>query len=170
MLHKVYLGLGSNLGDREGNIAEAVKLLGRVSSGVVVSSLYQTAPQGFTSQPPFVNAACRIWTGLDPVELLEHLKGIQARVGSRRPFINGPRALDIDILTFAGWVIGLPGLVVPHPRMAEREFVLAPLAEIAPSLLHPVLKQTITALLAQLPATGAVRKFVAGVPSQGLPQ
>ena len=150
MLSDVYLGLGSNLGDRRGNLDRAFQLLRGLSSELNVSSLYETSPEGFTGQPAFVNAACQIWTRLSPFELLAELKTIQAQVGSRRVFANGPRALDIDILLFGQTVLDTPGLIIPHPRMARREFVLAPLAEIAPSLRHPVLKETVGTLLALL--------------------
>jgi len=153
MLSEAYLGLGSNLGDRRRNIADAVELLRPVSSHTVVSSMYETAPEGYADQPVFVNAACGIWTRLSPYELLNMLKEVQVRVGARPAFVNGPRAVDIDILTYGRAVMDLsPGLTIPHLRMAEREFVLAPLAEIAPGLRHPVLKETIGTLLRRLRA------------------
>lgn len=153
MLSEAYLGLGSNLGDRRRNIADAVELLRPVSSHTVVSSMYETAPEGYADQPAFVNAACGIWTRLSPYELLNMLKEVQVRVGARPAFVNGPRAVDIDILTYGRAVMDLsPGLTIPHLRMAEREFVLAPLAEIAPGLRHPVLKETIGTLLRRLRA------------------
>ena len=150
MLSDVYLGLGSNLGNRRGNLDRALQLLRGLSSELTVSSLYETSPEGFTGQPAFVNAACQIWTQLSPFELLAELKTIQALVGSQRVFANGPRALDIDILLYGQTVLDSPGLIIPHPRMARREFVLAPLAEIAPGLRHPVLKETVGALLVLL--------------------
>ena len=128
MLSEAYLGMGSNLGDRRRNIAGAVRLLQAESAGLEVSGLYETAPKGFPGQPPFLNAACRLWTRLDPFELLEKLKEIQSVLGSRRAFVNGPRTLDIDILVYGSLVLRAPGLAIPHPRMTEREFVLAPLA------------------------------------------
>jgi 2-amino-4-hydroxy-6-hydroxymethyldihydropteridine diphosphokinase len=155
MLYEVYLGIGSNLGDRPNNIAAALKRLYDVSTELEASSLYQTRPQGFSGQPPFVNAACRIWTRLGPFDLLAELKEIEAAAGSRRSFVNGPRTLDIDILVYGRRVLNLPGLTIPHPRMATREFVLAPLAEIAPGLLHPVLGETIRTLLLRLRPSGA---------------
>jgi 2-amino-4-hydroxy-6-hydroxymethyldihydropteridine diphosphokinase len=155
MLSEVYLGLGSNLGERRNNIAEALSHLRKLSSGLAASALYETSPVGFSGQPAFVNAACRIWTGLDPFELLEELGEIQAALGSRRAFVNGPRTLDIDILVYGQLVLSTPGLSIPHPRMAGREFVLAPLAEIAPGLRHPVLRETVRSLLARLRSSGA---------------
>jgi 2-amino-4-hydroxy-6-hydroxymethyldihydropteridine diphosphokinase len=150
MLAEVYLGIGSNLGDRTGNLLRAVDALREVSAGVEVSPFYETSPQGFGGQPAFVNAACRLWTRLDPFELLEIIVGIQADIGTHRSFVNGPRAIDLDILVFGRWMIDTPALTIPHPRVAEREFVLRPLADIAPGLFHPVLGDTIEALLRRM--------------------
>jgi 2-amino-4-hydroxy-6-hydroxymethyldihydropteridine diphosphokinase len=157
MLSEVYLGLGSNLGDRRGNIGRAVDMLRRLSGDVTVSSLYETSPQGFSGQPWFINAACRLWTRLSPFELLACLKDIQAGLGSPRAFANGPRALDIDILLYGQRVLDTPSLTVPHPRMAQREFVLAPLAEIAPHVRHPVRNETMRSLLRGVAASSPKR-------------
>ena len=153
MLTEAYVGLGSNLGDREANIRIGVELLGKVGRNVTVSGLYETSPSGFGSQPPFLNAACRIWTRLDAFRLLAELKKIEAAVGRRRSFTNAPRVLDLDLLLFGEAVLESPSLTIPHRRMAERVFVLQPLAEIAPELRHPVLEETVSSLLAGLPET-----------------
>lgn len=158
MLSEVYLGLGSNLGDRPGNIARAVQAIRQVAGHVRASGLYETRPQGFAGQPPFVNAACAAWSSSDPFELLDWLQSLQSDAGHDQAFVNGPRALDIDILIFGRTVLETPSLTIPHPRMAGREFVLAPLAEIAPNLRHPVLRETVSALLRRLPVSGEVRR------------
>lgn len=151
MLSEAYLGLGSNLGDRQANIAEGLRLLRRDAVNLAASSLYMTSPQGFQSQPAFYNAACRIWTRLDPFQLLARVGEIEATIGRRRTFQNAPRILDIDILMYSRLVLETPHLRVPHPRIAERAFVLLPLAEIGPQTRHPVLGKTPHELLAALP-------------------
>ncbi len=115
--------------------------------------MYETAPVGVTLQPSFVNAVCGMWTNLSVYELLREIRGIQHEAGERGPVLNGPRVLDIDILLFGSLVVDLPHLTVPHPRMTEREFVLRPLAEIAPGAVHPVNKKTAGKLLADLKET-----------------
>ncbi len=150
MLTEVYLGLGSNLGDKRGNIERAVESLRRISSGLRVSSLYETAPVGVTLQPSFVNAVCGMWTGLNVFELLREIRGIQREAGVRGPVLNGPRVLDIDILLYGSLVVELPHVTVPHPRMTEREFVMRPLEEIAPEVVHPVSGMTAAELAGDL--------------------
>ncbi len=156
MQAEAYLGLGSNLGDRRRRLREALDSISGLASDVRVSALYETQPQGFQAQPAFLNAVCRVWTRLGPFDLLDALRRVQA-AGARPAFVNGPRDVDVDVLLYAGAVIDLPHLVVPHPRMCDREFVLAPLAEIAPGLVHPVRNQTVIELLRRLPFRGSVR-------------
>ena len=153
MRAEVYLGLGSNLGDKRGNIERATERLSEISTGLTVSSMYETAPVGVTLQPSFVNAVCGMWTELSVFELLNEIREIQRRAGVRGPVLNGPRVLDIDILLYGSLVIDLPHLTVPHPRMTERDFVLRPLAEIAPGVMHPVAKNTAAKMLADLVGT-----------------
>ena len=140
MATEVFFGLGSNVGDRYGNIEKAVTSLAELvsdGSGVIVSSLFETAPAGFVAQPAFVNAACRLRTALDVFELMAAVMAVQARFGPRPAIPNGPRAIDVDVLMFGRLVVDMPGIQVPHPRMAQRDFVLAPLAEIAPGRCTP---------------------------------
>ena len=150
MQAEVYLGLGSNLGDKRGNIERATERLSEISTGLTVSSMYETAPVGVILQPSFVNAVCGMRTRLSVFELLREIREIQRETGERGPVLNGPRMLDIDILLYGNLVVELPHLTVPHPRMIAREFVLRPLAEIAPGVVHPVSKKTACELLADL--------------------
>ena len=167
MRSEVYLALGSNLGDREANISSALEMLSEVSTGLTVSSLYETSPRGFSEQPAFLNACCRLWTSLDPFQLMDRLSAIEVAVGRRRLFPNAPRELDVDILTYGRRVIETLTLSVPHPRMAERGFVLVPLAELAPGLAHPVLGETIRVLLDRLPgARDGIRPVRSRLPSR----
>ena len=160
MLSEAFLGLGSNLGDRAASIRRAVEMLRTVCRRADVSSLYETDAAGFTIQPAFVNAVCRVWTDLDAYSLMQRLKEIEAAAGRERVFVNAPRTLDIDILLYGRLVVETPLLTVPHPRMADRLFVLAPLVEIAPNAFHPVLKAPAATLLSRLdPAAEGVRMF-----------
>jgi len=138
MKTKVYLSLGANLGDREANLRAAIRAL--PDAGVEVgkiSSLYETEPVDYLNQPWFLNCAVEGETKLGALELLHALREIEARMGSKKEFSKGPRLLDIDILLYGDETIATAELQVPHPRMLDRRFVLAPLAEIAPELRHP---------------------------------
>lgn len=159
---RVYLSLGSNLGDRLRNLNAALDLLeGGGCRLLKVSSVYETAPLYFLNQPAFFNMAAACETQLSPEALLALIGRVEAALRRRRLLRNGPRTIDIDILFYDGRVIDLPGLAVPHPRLAEREFVLAPLAEIAPRLRHPVTRRTAAGLLAALPERGGARRLPA---------
>jgi len=138
-LAAVFLGLGSNLGDRGANIREALDRLARDPDIHVkrVSSLYETAPIGYTDQPDFVNAVALIETELGPADLLHIVVGIENDMGRVRKHLWGPRVIDIDVLLYDDAVVNTSELTVPHPRMMERAFVMVPLAEIAPDLELP---------------------------------
>ena len=146
----VYLSLGSNMGDRQGNLDKALDYLSQRLRMGKVSSIYDTEPVGNTNQPRFLNLACQVFTRLAPMELLTLVKGIEIKLGRPPGSSNGPRPIDIDILFYGDQVVENPELVIPHPRLAERAFVLAPLAEIAPDLVHPVSSKTVKELLDSL--------------------
>ncbi len=150
---RVFIGLGSNLDDRRGNLERGLEALDALPRTQLVraSAFHWTPPWGFRDQPWFLNAASEIETGLAPRALMDALLEIEKRAGRIRNRPNGPRVLDLDILLYGDRVIEKPGdLVVPHPRMAGRAFVLVPLAEIAPDVVHPVEAVTVTALLERL--------------------
>ncbi len=146
---EVYLGLGSNLGDRENNMQEAVKLLSERLRIGRVSSVYETEPVGDAGQPRYLNQVCQFYTTLPPAALLALLKGFELKLGRTSPS-GAPRPIDIDILFYGDQVVTIPELVIPHQRLIERAFVLIPLVEIAPDLKHPVNHKTAKQLLAKL--------------------
>lgn len=153
---RVLLSLGSNLGDREGNLREALRLLQRGLETDAVSSFYETDPVGYRDQPAFVNAVCLGQTALAPEELLSLARSVEAQMGREPSFPNGPRLIDIDILAYGTAVLDTPDLTIPHPRMAERAFILVPLAEMAPGWRHPTLGKTAGELAAAV-GRGGVR-------------
>lgn len=144
---KAYLGLGSNEGDSRANILAAIEKLKRSGTVEKVASFYKTEPIGFAEQPWFVNCALILETELPPEELLVEAKRIEQELGRVPAAPNGPRAIDVDILLYEGLVVKTDSLTIPHPRLDERRFVLAPLSEIAPQAVHPVLEKTIAELL-----------------------
>ncbi|MFC1978712.1 2-amino-4-hydroxy-6-hydroxymethyldihydropteridine diphosphokinase [Chloroflexota bacterium] len=142
----VYLGLGSNLGDRESNLLDAIERLGEKVVVQQISSPYDTEPVGYADQPRFLNAVVKADTKLTPDDLLKFLKKIEVELGRTSSFVNGPRLIDIDILLYDDVVVDTPLLTIPHPRYTERAFVLVPLAKIAPEVVCPVRHKTLKEL------------------------
>ena len=158
-----YLALGSNIGDREANLRDAVRRMESEGIRVVArSSLYETAPQELLDQPSFLNAVVEVETDLFARQLLARVQRIERAMGRRRVTPKGPRNIDIDILFYGRAVIGAAELEVPHPRIAQRRFVLEPLAEIAPDFRHPVTGKTAGEMLAALGPQG-VRRLDVGL-------
>ena len=158
-----YLALGSNIGDREANLRDAVRRMESEGIRVVArSSLYETVPQELLDQPSFLNAVVEVETDLFPMQLLARVQQIERAMGRRRVTPKGPRNIDIDILFYGRAVIGTAELEVPHPRIAQRRFVLEPLAEIAPDFRHPVTGKTAGEMLAGLGPQG-VRRLDVGL-------
>jgi 2-amino-4-hydroxy-6-hydroxymethyldihydropteridine diphosphokinase len=148
-LATAYLSLGSNLGDRLHLLKEAIKKIGR-SGGISIkrtSPVYETQPVGFENQGWFLNLVVEAETSLEPLPLLEYLLSVEAEMGRKREERGGDRNIDLDLLLYDNRILSTDRLVIPHPRMHQRRFVLVPLAQIAPELLHPVLKKKIGELL-----------------------
>lgn len=155
---RVFLGIGTNLGDRERNLQEVRAVLSQKLVILEESSIYQTDPWGYLDQPAFLNQVIEAQTDLSSLNLLGFLKDTEKLLGRQANFRYGPRLIDLDILFYGNRIIQTPRLQVPHPRLTQRAFVLVPLSEIAPEFVHPQSKQTITQLLAALPDLGGVRK------------
>ena len=146
----VYLGLGTNLGDKEANLRTAIyKLQERIGKQVSLSSFYETAPWGFESNHSFLNAAIGLETSLSPIEILHITQEIEKELGRTKKSVNGSysdRLIDIDILLYDTLVLQTPELTIPHPLMTERDFVMKPLIEIAGNVIHPTRQKTLSEL------------------------
>ena len=155
----VYLGLGSNSGDRLANLRGAARRLHTQVTLTQVSSVYETEPVGYAAQPWFLNAVLEGFTELRPAELLRFALDIENALGRVRSFPNAPRMIDIDILLYGEEIIASPALTAPHPRLTERGFTLCPLTEIAPHLEHPVTGETMESILAAAAGLEETRHF-----------
>jgi len=153
-----YIGLGSNMGDKTANCRMAVERLADAGRIISVSSFYYTEPVGYKEQEDFINAVAILETTLPPAELLAICHAIEDRLGRRRTVRWGPRTIDLDILLYGDLVLNRPDLVIPHPLMSMRRFVLAPLVEIAPEVIHPVLHKSMIQLLHELQTSHTVMK------------
>lgn len=145
-MHKVFLGLGANVGDKKKNLEKAIELLSEKIINIQSSKFYETEPWGYKEQDNFLNAAILGKTSLLPIELLKFVKDVETRVGRIERFKWGPREIDIDILFYDNIFYKRNNLEIPHPRLHERDFVLKPLMDLDPNFIHPVLQKTIKEL------------------------
>ena len=154
--HLVYLALGSNVGNRAANLKAAIAALPPQMEVKARSRVYETPPWGYANQEKFLNQVLQVQTYLKPEQLLKHLKRLEVALGREASFQNGPRLIDIDILFFDDLVFESPIVTIPHPRLHERGFVLMPLMDLAPDLVHPLKKQSIRELIAFCDVSGIV--------------
>ena len=165
---RVYLSLGSNLGDRRAHIRSALAELAPVEIEVVrISSLYRTEPVDFRPQPWFINCVVEVRTELMPLQLLRTLQAIERKLGRRRGISKGPRAIDLDILLYEDTLVHSSALTIPHERLADRRFVLIPLRELAPNLRHPVTRRTVIEMLGDTRDTSQVIRLKGESPERG---
>lgn len=157
MNEEIFLALGTNLGDREENLRIVKESLAPMVLLMQESSVYRTPPWGYLDQPDFLNQVIQVSTALEPLQLLRYLKRIEEQMGREKTFRNGPRLIDIDILFYGRRILKADMLCIPHPRLHERAFVLVPLVEIAPELIHPILKKSASTLLADVDTEGVRR-------------
>jgi 2-amino-4-hydroxy-6-hydroxymethyldihydropteridine diphosphokinase len=154
LTHIVYLALGTNLGERLDNLHAALNAFAPQIRVTEQSRVYETEPWGYADQPAFLNLVIRAETLLSPQALLGVLKELEATLGRTPSFRNGPRLIDLDILFYDDIILDTPGLVIPHPRLHERTFVLVPLLDVAPDLMHPILRRTMSQIMQELNGSG----------------
>ena len=152
--HIVYLALGSNLGDRLSNLKEAISSLSPQMDVKARSHIYETPPWGYENQSPFYNQVLKVRTYLKPEQLLKHLKRLEVALGRKASFQNGPRLIDMDILFYDDLVMNTPLITLPHPRLHERGFVLLPLMDIAPDLIHSIRQKSVQEMIASCDLSG----------------
>ena len=160
-MYAAYIGFGSNIGDRLKHIQNAIHAISK-TEGInlqKMSSVYKTDPVGYEEQAVFLNGVAAVQTSLSPLSLLHTLKGIETTIGRQHRIRWGPREIDLDILIYGALCLQTEKLVVPHPEMHLRRFVLVPLAEIAPNLVHPVFQETVQTLLERLADDKSVLKI-----------
>ena len=160
-MHLVYIGFGSNIGDQLAHIQNAIHALSKTEGITLrkISSIYKTDPVGYEAQAQFLNGVAAIQTNLPPISLLHTLKNIETEVGRQHRIRWGPREIDLDILIYGDLCLQTEKLIIPHPEMHLRRFVLVPLAEIAPDVMHPVFQETIQTLLEHLEDDKSVHKL-----------
>ncbi|HID52580.1 MAG TPA: 2-amino-4-hydroxy-6-hydroxymethyldihydropteridine diphosphokinase [Anaerolineae bacterium] len=156
-MRDIYLGLGTNLGNRRRNLERAVLGLGPALTVTAVSPIYASEPWGITDQPEFLNICLAGRTAVSPTELLPFLKNLEVELGRQETIKWGPRLIDIDILLYADWIVQSDDLTIPHAFLTERAFVLRPLADIAPDVIHPVNGLTVTEMAAAVDPVGLQR-------------
>jgi 2-amino-4-hydroxy-6-hydroxymethyldihydropteridine diphosphokinase len=156
-LHKTYIALGTNLGDRLENLQQARQALSPQATIIAESPVYETPPWGYLDQPAFLNQVVEAQTLLSPQALIAHLKSLEARLGRVPGILNGPRLIDLDLLFYDDLRLETPTLTIPHPRMVGRGFVLKPLADLAPDYRHPVFGATVAEMLQECDLQGIVQ-------------
>ena len=157
MNHTVFIALGTNLGNRLANLQAAIQSMPPEVIVLAESHIYETPPWGYKDQPAFLNMVIKAETELEPEQLLQYLKELETELGREQSFHWGPRLIDLDILFYDDLVLDSPPLIIPHPRLHERAFVLVPLMELAPELIHPVFKKSVRELIAEVNTQGIVR-------------
>jgi 2-amino-4-hydroxy-6-hydroxymethyldihydropteridine diphosphokinase len=155
--HTVYIALGTNLGDRLTNLRAAIESMPPEIIVLAESHVYETPPWGYENQPAFLNMVIKAETGLEPEPLLAYLKQLEVELGREQNIRWGPRLIDLDILFYDDLVLDSLPLVIPHPRLHERAFVLVPLMDVAPDLVHPVFRSRVSDFLAELETKGIAR-------------